>query len=63
LYSKLDCELCDDARAMLDAIGHPYEVAFDPGLAERVPVGEVNRRVVTEGRVSERAVRRALARG
>lgn len=60
LYSKPDCPLCDQAREMLDALGHPYEVVVDPRYAARVPVIEVDGRVVTEGRVSERAVRRAL---
>lgn len=62
LYSKPHCELCDEARAMLDALGHTYEVAEDPRYALRVPVIEVDGRVITEGRVSERAVRRALRR-
>lgn len=63
LYSKDDCELCEDAREMLDRVGHPYEVRHDPAYALRVPVIEVDGRVVTEGRVRERAVRRALRRG
>jgi hypothetical protein len=60
LYSKPNCHLCDDARAMLDALGHAYEVAYDPAYDLRVPVIEVDGRIVTEGRVSERALRRAL---
>lgn len=60
LYSKPDCELCEDARALLDEIGEPYEVAHDPRFALRVPVVEVDGRIVTEGRVSARAVRRAM---
>jgi hypothetical protein len=60
LFSKPDCDLCDDARALLDEIGHPYEVADDPAFALRVPVVEVDGRIVTEGRVGERALRRAL---
>ena len=60
LYSKPDCELCDEARAMLDSIGREYVVAFDERFVERVPVIEVDGRIITEGRVSERAVRRAL---
>jgi glutaredoxin len=63
LFSKPDCSLCDDARAMLDAAGIAYEVAHNPAYDLRVPVIEVGGRVVTEGRVSERAVRSALRRG
>lgn len=62
LYTTSDCELCDEARRMLDALGHPYEVAHDPRYDLRVPVIEVDGRIVTEGRLSERAVRRALRR-
>ncbi|MBI4728038.1 MAG: glutaredoxin family protein [Acidobacteria bacterium] len=62
LFSKPGCHLCDDARQMLDRIGHPYEVAADPRYSLRVPVIEVDGRAVTEGRVSERAVRAALRR-
>lgn len=60
LFSKPDCELCDDAKAMLDELGEPYEVAHDRRYALRVPVIEVDGRVVTEGRVSARPVRRAI---
>lgn len=60
LYSKDDCELCEEARAMLDALAHPYEIAHDPRFSERIPVIEIDGRVITEGRVSERAIRRAL---
>lgn len=63
LYSKPSCQLCDEARAMLDAIGHPYQIAEDPRYALRVPVIEVDGRIVTEGRISERAVRRAVRLG
>lgn len=60
LYSKPGCELCDEAREMLDALGVAYEVAHDPAFDLRVPVIEIDGRIVTEGRVSERAVRAAL---
>jgi hypothetical protein len=62
LYSKPDCELCDEAREMLDGLDVSYEVARDPAFDLRVPVVEVDGRIVTEGRVSERAVRAALRR-
>ncbi|HVL32358.1 MAG TPA: hypothetical protein VM600_02130 [Actinomycetota bacterium] len=61
LYSKDGgCELCDEAASMLDAMEEQYEVRTEAVFAERVPVITVDGRVVTEGRVSERAVRRAL---
>lgn len=62
LYSKPDCSLCDAARALLDALGISYTQAEDARYALRVPVIEVDGRVVTEGRVSERALRRTLGR-
>lgn len=62
LYSKDGCHLCDDARAMLDALNCSYEVAYDSRFDERIPVIEIDGRIVTEGRVSERVVRRALRR-
>jgi len=62
LYSKPSCGLCDEAREMLNAIGEPYDVAYDPRYDLRVPVIEVDGKVVTEGRVSEPAIRRALRR-
>ena len=62
LYSKPDCELCDEAREVLEKLGQPFEVARDPAYDLRVPVVEVDGRIVTEGRVSERAVRAALRR-
>jgi glutaredoxin len=62
LYSKPDCSLCDHARELLESLGVGFEVADDPRFAFRVPVIEVDGRIVTEGRVSERALRRALTR-
>ena len=60
LYTKPDCSLCETAEGLLDRIGHPYERAWDDRYVLRIPVIEVDGRVVTEGRVSERALRRAL---
>ncbi len=60
LYSKPNCPLCDEAREMLDAMAVEFEVAYDAAYDLRVPVIAVDGRVVTEGRVSERAVRRAV---
>ena len=63
LYSKPECSLCDDARAMLDRMGVTYEVVRDPAFDLRMPVVEVAGRIVTEGRVSERAVALAVRKG
>lgn len=60
LYSKPDCGLCEEARDLLDLLGHAYEVLHDPAFDLRVPVIQVDGRIVTEGRVSRRAVARAL---
>ena len=45
LYSREGCHLCDDARAVLERIGHPFEevdIETDPELhrryLERIPV-------------------------
>ncbi|HEX9774619.1 MAG TPA: glutaredoxin family protein [Actinomycetota bacterium] len=62
LFSKPDCPLCEEATAMLEAMGVTFEPAADPAYADRVPVITVDGAIVTEGRVSERAVRRALRR-
>lgn len=60
LFTASGCSLCDDARDALDRLDHPYEVASDPAYAERIPVVTVDGKVVTEGQVNERALRRAL---
>lgn len=60
LFSKPSCSLCDEAKEVLDQLGHPYEVAHDPVYDLRVPVVEVDGRIVTEGRISMRALARAL---
>ncbi len=62
LYSQPNCTLCDEARALLDDLGHGFTEAFDPQYALRVPVIEVDGRIVAEAPVDERAVRRALGR-
>ena len=45
LYGRPGCHLCDDARAVLERIGHPFEevdIEADDGLLarylERIPV-------------------------
>ena len=62
LYTGEGCTLCEEAREVLEALGHPYETATDPAYAERIPVITVNGRIVTEGPVNARALRRALRR-
>ena len=63
LYSKPGCHLCDDARGLLDGWGIAYEVIeSDPRYDLRVPVVEVDGRVVAEAPIDERALARALPR-
>lgn len=63
LYAKPDCPVCEAARNLLAELGIEAEEALDATYAERVPVIEVDGRIVAEGRVSRwellRAVRRA----
>lgn len=61
-YTKPGCGLCEEAQAVLDELGFPYETAEDPAFAQRVPVVEVNGDIVAELRVSARAIKRAVAR-
>ncbi len=61
LYSKPGCHLCDDARGLLDGWGIVYEVIdSDPRYQLRVPVVEVDGRVVAEAPIDERVLARAL---
>jgi hypothetical protein len=60
LYTGEGCSLCDEAAAVLDLIGHPYETATDPAYRERIPVITVDGRIISEGPVNGRALRRAL---
>lgn len=62
LYTGDGCSLCDEAREALDRLGHGYQVASDPAYADRIPVVTVDGKVITEGQVNERALRRALRR-
>ena len=63
VYSKPGCHLCDDARGLLDGWGIAYEVIeSDPRYDLRVPVVEVDGRVVAEAPIDERALARALPR-
>ena len=64
LYSKPGCHLCDEARGLLDGWGIAYEVIdSDPRYDLRVPVVEVDGRLVAEAPIDERALARALPRG
>jgi hypothetical protein len=47
---------------MLNDLGVEFSVAHDPRFDERIPVIEVDGRIVTEGRVSARPVKAALKR-
>ena len=63
LYSKPGCHLCDDARGLLDGWGIAYDmIESDPRYELRVPVVEVDGRVVAEAPIDERALARALPR-
>lgn len=63
VYVGTGCHLCEDATAMLDDLGVAYEtITGDERFRERIPVIEIDGRIVTEGRVSVRAVRAALKR-
>jgi len=64
LYSKPGCHLCDDARWLLDGWGIAYDmIESDPRYELRVPVVEVDGRVVAEAPIDERALARALSHG
>lgn len=60
LFTGEGCSLCEEAAEVLDQIGHPYETATDPTYRERIPVISVDGRVISEGPVNGRAIRRAL---
>jgi glutaredoxin len=67
LYSRPDCHLCDEARAGLRSMGLEIEeVDIDSDdrlharLLERIPVVEIEGRVVSELWLDEAAVRAAI---
>ena len=73
LYGKPGCHLCDDARAVVEAVGRerPFElreldVSVDPRLhaeyGERIPVVEVEGAELAELVVDPEALRAALDR-
>ena len=67
LYGRPDCHLCDDARAVLERVGAPFEeidiesddVLFKRYL-ERIPVVTVDGEEAFELFVDEQALRRHL---
>jgi glutaredoxin len=64
LYSKPGCHLCDDARGLLDGWGVTYEVVdSDPRYELRVPVVELDGRLISEAPIDERVLARALGVG
>ena len=67
LYGRPDCHLCDDAQAVLDRVGEPYDVVdieSDDELfkryLERIPVVVVDGEEVFEFFVDESTLRRLL---
>jgi glutaredoxin len=67
LYSRPGCHLCDEARAVLDAVGEPYDevnIETDDGLhrrlLERIPVVAVDGREAFTFFVDESALRALL---
>lgn len=62
VYVGSGCHLCEEATAMLDRLGIGYRTDTDPIYRERIPVIAVDGRIVTEGRVSARAVQAAVRR-
>jgi glutaredoxin len=67
LYGRDGCHLCDDARAVLDRVGEPYDLvdieSDDRLLArylERIPVVAVDGEECFDFVVDEDALRRAL---
>jgi glutaredoxin len=64
LYSKPGCHLCDDARGLLDGWGVEYEmVDSDPRYELRVPVVELDGRLIAEAPIDDGVLARALGVG
>ena len=67
LYGRPGCHLCDDAQAVLDRVGEPYDtvdIESDDDLLrrylERIPVVTVDGREAFEFFVEESTLRRLL---
>ncbi len=69
LYGRPGCHLCDDAQAVLDRVGEPYDavdIETDDDLfrrmLERIPVVAVDGEEAFELFVDEEELRRRLGR-
>ena len=67
LFGRPGCHLCDEARAMLDRIGEPYDDvdiesddALFKRLLERIPVVAVDGEEAFELEIDEKALRARL---
>jgi glutaredoxin len=67
LYGRPGCHLCDDAQAVLDRVGHPYEVvnieddeALHRRYLERIPVVALDGEELFDFFVDEGALRARL---
>jgi glutaredoxin len=67
LYSRPGCHLCDDARTVLERIGHPFEevdIETDDALLrrylERIPVVALDGEELSDHFVDEPALRARL---
>ena len=70
LVTRQGCSLCDDALALLRALGHEPELAdvdADAGLHDlydwRVPVVLLEDRVVAEGKITREQLQNAVGKG
>ncbi len=68
LFTRRGCRLCDEAEDLLAVLGHaPSIIDVDASPEDaaryglRVPVLEIDGRVVAEGRFDERTIAEALA--
>jgi glutaredoxin len=68
LYGRPGCHLCDDARAVLQRLGHPFEevdIESDDELLrrylERIPVVALDGEELSDHFVDEGALRQRLA--
>jgi glutaredoxin len=67
LFGRPGCHLCDDARAVLDRVGEPYDVVDIEGddelfkrMLERIPVVAVDGQEAFDLAVDEEALRSRL---
>jgi glutaredoxin len=68
LYHARDCSLCERARGVLDAVGHPYEAvditgdeALEARYREWLPVVEIDGERAFVYYVDEAALRRKVS--